>query len=223
MQTAWRSEKGQTVVEFGIIAAILLILTMGLVDVGRAFFQYNAVAAAARYGARWGSVVGGTCSHRSLSVSNSTSDWCNQLGTGSGPVTNPFWTQAGNKPVWGDATTRCPTTYSGADSTNSYLASNYTGSSSTTVVGAIVHRFDSSGSSTNLIVGNLTPGIDLSKTRICVELSAASWDPSTSTWRALPGDIITVYVYYRFFPVGALVPGGNLDLIASGQYQVEGS
>lgn len=221
MQSPCQAEDGQTVVEFAIIATVLLMLTVGLVDTGRAFFQYNAVAAAARYGARWGSVVGGTCSHRSLS--GSTSDWCNQLGTGSGPVTNPFWTQAGNKPVWSNGQTRCPLVFAGADDTNSYLASNYTGSSSTTVVGAIVHRFDSSASSTNVIVGNLTPGIDLSKTRICVELSASSWDPNTSSWRALPGDVITVYVYYRFFPVGALLPGGQLDLIASAQYQVEGS
>src|SRR5689334_15385137 len=96
-------ESGQTVVEFSIIAAALMILTVGLIDVGRAFYQYNAVAAAARYGARWASVVGGTCSpyNGNLSANN---DWCNMLGTSSATPQNPFWTAAGNVPVQASGT-----------------------------------------------------------------------------------------------------------------------
>lgn len=212
-------------VEFAIIGTVLLMLTAGMVDSGRAFFQYNAVAAAARYGARWGSVVGGTCDPRVLLAANSTNDWCNQRGTGTGPLQNPFWSVAGNRPVWSNSTTSCPTTSAGADDTNSYLASNYTGTSSTTIVGTVVQRFDSSSSSTNFIVGNLTPGLDLSKTRVCIQLSANAWNDfeTPASWTPHPGDTITVYVYYPFYPVSALLPATQLNLVASAQYQIEGA
>jgi hypothetical protein len=219
----FRGERGQTMVEFALFATALMMLTVGLVDSGRAFFQYNAVSAAARYGARWGSVVGGTCSHRTLSVGSATSDWCNSLGTGGGPFNDPFWSQPGNEPAWTGASGSCPSSYSGADSTNSYTASNYTGASSTTIVGAIVQRFDSNSSSTNFITGNLTPGIDLSKTKICIQLPPRAWNSDSNQWLALPGDTITVYIYYPFYPVSSLLPATQLNLVASAQYLIEAS
>jgi hypothetical protein len=88
------SEHGQTVVEFALIATILLMLTCGLMDSGRAFYQYNNLSAAARYGARWGSVMGGACA---LTYARSSSDWCDQLGHSS----SAFWNQPGNKPIQG--------------------------------------------------------------------------------------------------------------------------
>jgi hypothetical protein len=154
-------------------------------------------------------------------VGNSTNDWCTSLGSVSGS-TNPFWTQAGNKPVWTGTSGSCPSSYSGANDTNSYVASNYSGSSSTTIVGALVQHFDSSSSSTNFIVGNLTPGLDLSKTRVCIQLSARAWNPDLSQWTPFPGDVVTVYVYYPFYPVSALLPANQINLIASAQYVVEG-
>lgn len=223
-----RGEHGQAVVEFAIIGTVLLMLTVGLVDVGRAFLEYNTVAAAARYGARWGGVVGGECGPRTLMVSSATNDWCTSMGTATSS-TNPFWTQAGNEPVYTGSTsacttsTCCPTSYSGASASNSYLASNYTGSSSTTIVGSVVHHFDTTTSSTNVLLGSFTPGIDLSKTWVCVQLSARSWNPDLTQWTPFPGDVVTVYVYYQFFPISALLPATKIDLVASAQYQVEGA
>jgi Flp pilus assembly protein TadG len=45
-------ESGQALVEFAIIAPILLLLIMGIVDFGRAFYTYHVLIDAAREGAR---------------------------------------------------------------------------------------------------------------------------------------------------------------------------
>jgi len=217
-------DRGQTIVEFAIIGTALMMLTAGLVDSGRAFFQYNAVAAAARYGARWGSVVGGTCGpHPGSQAGNAITDWCTSLGTSGGSSPNPFWTQPGNKPMWQNASGSCPNSLSSADSTNSYTASAYNNSNSTTIVGTVVQRFDSSSSSTNFILGNLTPGLDLSNTKVCIRLPPRAWNPDLQQWTPFPGDTVTVYVYYPFYPVSALLPATQLSLVASAQYQIEGS
>src|SRR5579859_1533384 len=145
-------ESGQAVVEFGIIGIALLMLTAGLVDVGRAFYQYNAVSAAARYGARWGSVVGGTCTGLRGA---STSDWCNQYGTGNA---GGFWSTAGNYPLQGNSD--CPQTIIKSQlppysKTPYYQVSNYTQNTSTTIVGAVAQRFDTdSANHTQLILGD---------------------------------------------------------------------
>src|SRR5947209_14800197 len=41
-----RDEHGQAVVEFAIILIALLMMTVGLVDVGRGFYQYNEIGRA---------------------------------------------------------------------------------------------------------------------------------------------------------------------------------
>lgn len=46
------SARGQALVEFALILPILLILVLGLFDLGRAVYGYNAVANAARNGTR---------------------------------------------------------------------------------------------------------------------------------------------------------------------------
>lgn len=46
------SDRGQALVEFALILPILLILILGLIDVGRAVGAYNSVSNAARSGAR---------------------------------------------------------------------------------------------------------------------------------------------------------------------------
>lgn len=51
-----RRERGQALVEFGLVLPILLLLIFGLVDFGRAVYAQNALSEAARDGARWGSV-----------------------------------------------------------------------------------------------------------------------------------------------------------------------
>jgi Flp pilus assembly protein TadG len=50
-----RRAAGQSVVEFAIILAVLLPLTIGVVDLGRAYFDYDLLAHAVNEGARFGS------------------------------------------------------------------------------------------------------------------------------------------------------------------------
>jgi len=45
-------ESGQALVEFAIVAPILLLLVLGIVDFGRAFFTYHVLVDAAREGGR---------------------------------------------------------------------------------------------------------------------------------------------------------------------------
>lgn len=50
-------ERGAALLEFAIFAALLLILTFGIVDFGRALYTANNLTAAAREGARYGAVL----------------------------------------------------------------------------------------------------------------------------------------------------------------------
>ncbi|MCS7038711.1 MAG: pilus assembly protein [Anaerolineae bacterium] len=53
-------QQGQSVLEYALILFILLVLTFGLIDLGRAVFTAGVVRAAAQAGARAGIVVGAT-------------------------------------------------------------------------------------------------------------------------------------------------------------------
>ena len=53
-------EEGQAVLEFGVVFIIVATLTLTVLDAGRGFYQYNAMSSAARFGARWAGVIGGT-------------------------------------------------------------------------------------------------------------------------------------------------------------------
>lgn len=206
-----RGESGQGVVEMALILLIVFMFTVGLLDVGRGIYTYNMLASAARYGARWASVVGGTCSPKSASGA-STDDWCNQLSTSS----SAFWSQPGNTPLQSGNTT-CP---SGIQSGFSgyYKVSDYAGTSSTTIVGAIAHKFDSSSSSRSFLAGAATPGIDLSKLKVCIQLN---WNSDTSSWSYSPGDTVTVTLYYSFTPASSLITNGSVTLTASSEYTIE--
>ena len=52
---ASHSERGQSIVEFGVGMVVLIILLAGIVDVGRALFTYMAIREAAQEGALYGS------------------------------------------------------------------------------------------------------------------------------------------------------------------------
>jgi hypothetical protein len=198
-------ERGQAVVETAVTLLIFLTVTVGLLDVGRMIFAYNELSAVARYGARWGSVVGGTC--QNLAVNNSSSDWCDQLSNNS----TTFWSQPGNKPIQG-AGTVCPT-YSSTPA-DWYQLSSYSSSTTTTVVGALAKHFDSSSSSTNSIWGAFDPGLDTSKLYVCIQLSNSS-PPS-------PGDHVTVELYYPFSVVSHLLSSlTTIGITAQAQWQVE--
>jgi hypothetical protein len=51
------AKRGQTLVEFALTVPILLVLTIGLFDIGQAVYYYNALADCAREGARFGIVL----------------------------------------------------------------------------------------------------------------------------------------------------------------------
>ncbi|MCX8067459.1 MAG: pilus assembly protein [Anaerolineae bacterium] len=51
-----RHERGQGLVEFALIASLLLLFLLGILDFGRAFLVYTSLFNAAREGARWGAV-----------------------------------------------------------------------------------------------------------------------------------------------------------------------
>lgn len=210
-----RRETGQTIVEFAIILSALLIMTVGLIDAGRAYFAYNAVAAAARYGARWGGVVGAECLGGVGSV-GSSNDWCTNEGPR--PATG-FWGESGNQPVL--STYQCPS--SGlpdtAQTQGVYQVSNFANSSTkTTIVGAIAQHFDTNSSSSNFVVGNLTPGLDLTKLYVCIQMPD-SW--VSGTLEVHYGDSVRVYVYYPFRPAGPLLGSTTMNLIATSTYSME--
>jgi len=205
-----KREGGQAVVEFALISLVLMMLTVGLVDLGRGFFQYQAVASAARFGARWGSVVGGTCA---MLNQQSTNDWCNQLNHSAGA----FWDQPGNKPLQDPLPLQlprkpCP---SYADNPEDYYTvSDYTANTSTTIVGMIAQKYDTSAASSSFVGGKVTPGLDLTQLHICVELPSSSARPQ-------PGETVGVAVYYPFTGVTTMITRQTLYLNATSQYQVE--
>ena len=51
-----RRSRGQTLAEFALVIPVLIVMLMGIFDLGRAIFAYNAITNAAREGARLGIV-----------------------------------------------------------------------------------------------------------------------------------------------------------------------
>jgi Flp pilus assembly protein TadG len=209
-------ERGQTAVEFGIIGIALMLLTVGLVDVGRAAYEYNELSALARYGARWASVVGGTCA---LREAKSTTDWCNQFGAQS---TNRFWTQNGNIPFAAlQSGLPCPAFQSNSSNTapaDYYTVQTYSGTP--TIVGAIAQKYDTSSSSPNLVNGLAALGLDKSKLFVCI--STTNNFSSATQSEPAEGDAVTVRIGYKFIAASGLF-GEQLtvDLSASSTYGME--
>ncbi|CAA9284424.1 MAG: Similar to TadZ/CpaE, associated with Flp pilus assembly [uncultured Chloroflexia bacterium] len=56
-QKAGRSVRGQTMVEFALVFPVFILLVLGIVDLGRAVWQYSTLSNAAREGARYGIVL----------------------------------------------------------------------------------------------------------------------------------------------------------------------
>ena len=53
IQTA-REERGAAIIEFALVAPLLLTLVWGIIETGRAFYTINSLASAVRDGARYG-------------------------------------------------------------------------------------------------------------------------------------------------------------------------
>ncbi|MGI8967988.1 MAG: TadE/TadG family type IV pilus assembly protein [Chloroflexota bacterium] len=196
-------ERGQAAIEFALALLAFLTVTVGLIDVGRSIFAYNELSAVARYGARWGSVVGGTCNSP---LGASSNDWCDQLGN----IPSLFWQQGGNAPGQVPPNA-CPSYTPGSKAW--YKVSDYSGSKATTIVGAIAQHLDTSRTSTNTVVGAFAPGLDLSKLWVCIEL------PDNSP--PAPGDSVKVNVYYPWSPSSGLITNQTVPLTANAQWEVE--
>lgn len=220
-------ESGQTLIEFSFIAVAILILTVGIADVGPAFFQYNALASGARFGARWGSVVAGVCGFEGRTPAPGESTWCSQYG---GSL-SAYWSQPGNTPLQG-VNVPCPNDftndmqsdpnradfYSDAPGAGASL-STFASPSATTIVGAILTHFDTSASSNNVVEGIVSPGFRWDKLRICLEERQDSTSPSP---RMSPGARIRVVVYYPYTLIsGGLLGTAGFHLVAASEYQVD--
>lgn len=216
IHAAASNERGQAVVEFALIGTVFLMLTVGLLDVGRAFYSYVQLSSAARMAARWGSVQGGLCGDSQYST-ESTADWCNKLGS---DTTTAFWMQDGNTPKQG--TSSCPATYD-STFTHYYTPSSSTYQSTPTVVGILTRRLETSGTSSSRVGGQWLAGLDMSQVKVCVSLPSDAYESGrTVPWQPTQGDWLSVYAYYSFHPVGHLF-GSNLqiNMVASSRYVVE--
>lgn len=58
VRNRWRSDDGATLVEFALVAVILIIVLLSMVEMGRMILVYNTMANAARAGARYAMVHG---------------------------------------------------------------------------------------------------------------------------------------------------------------------
>ena len=58
MQNKSQFKKAQAMVEFALVLPILLLVIVGLLEVGRAIFMYSAIFSATREGVRYGSAAG---------------------------------------------------------------------------------------------------------------------------------------------------------------------
>lgn len=204
-----RSERGQAAIEMGIVMTCLLLFTGGTLDFSRCFLQYNLIQAAAGYGARWASVVGGVCGSPD---GTSSTDWCNQ----EGGVSRSFWTQTGNAPLQPNGVA-CPSHYD-PTFTGYYTVANFMTGQSTSIVGALAQHYDTSSYSWNFIRGSLVPGFDLSKLKVCIQLP---WNAATTRWAAASGDQATVFVYYPYQPVTFLGTLHQINLVGSAEYRID--
>jgi len=99
-------EAGQSLVEFALILPVLVLIVMGIVDLGRIFHTYEALANAAREGARY-------CA---LNPNASATNLRNRItGSGSGELDGKI--AVATIAVNGTAGAACPAASSGADVT----------------------------------------------------------------------------------------------------------
>lgn len=209
------TEEGQAMIEFALVFSVLSFLTIGLIYFALAFYQYNALSQAARDAARWGSVQGGTCLSKGA---DTTADFCDQNTTV--PAGYNFWNTAGNQPLQTGAGVSCVDASGNAQLAYYYAASSYSSPNNTTIVGTVAHRLDSSTSSSFVSLGSASPGLNLSKAKVCVQLNGSTY--ASSGWSVQKGDSVAVYVYYPAtagtFLNTLFTPG---PLLSSSHYIVE--
>jgi Flp pilus assembly protein TadG len=96
--TLARDERGQTAVEFALVAPLLIVLLLGIIQVGVAFHDYVTLTDAARAGARQAIVVrfhNGDTTAATQAVRDAAGS-LNQAKLGVS-VTDPSWTTSGSQ------------------------------------------------------------------------------------------------------------------------------
>ena len=63
-----RSDRGAVVIEFALIFILLVLLLLGAVEFGRAWYVVNMLSSAAREGARVGALLGGGSAEREAAI-----------------------------------------------------------------------------------------------------------------------------------------------------------
>lgn len=91
-------EDGQAIVEFALVLPVLLLLIFGIIDLGRAVWQENTLAYAAREGTRYAIVHGSAGSPVAWSGSNS-SNICSSDTAGAGSPCQPVFDTVRNAAV----------------------------------------------------------------------------------------------------------------------------
>jgi len=97
-----RGERGQALVEFAFVGIAFFILVLGMIDVGRAVWNYNTLAQATREGTRYAIVHGSKATDPSgPGDEQAVKDRVAQFGSGlnSAQLTvTPTWIDGGNAP-----------------------------------------------------------------------------------------------------------------------------
>jgi Flp pilus assembly protein TadG len=57
----WGSQRGSSLIEYGVVLVVMMTMIFGLIDFGRAMYAYHFVSNAAREGTRYAMVRGSTC------------------------------------------------------------------------------------------------------------------------------------------------------------------
>ena len=95
MRAIWRSEKGQSLVELALLTPILLLLVVGIVEMGRYATLSIEVANAARAGAAYGSQNLATAANAVGIVDAALDDWPHSSGLTIAPGSGASYTTCG--------------------------------------------------------------------------------------------------------------------------------
>jgi Flp pilus assembly protein TadG len=102
-----RKERGQSLIEFALTAPMLIVLLLGLVEMGHAFNSYMTIVAASRDSARMGAQLGVVASNAKPTMLNLVGTETERLENAPIPITSP--SQTGSTSTTGTYGTNCGT------------------------------------------------------------------------------------------------------------------
>lgn len=98
-----RGRRGQTLVEFAIVLPIIILVVLGLVDLGRAVYSYNTLAQSARQASRLAIVNQNVTNVKNQAIASAPS-----LGLTAANVDVCFKTSASTQTICATSTDNCP-------------------------------------------------------------------------------------------------------------------